>query len=1267
MTEKIYLYLQKHKALALILAALLWGVFGFFASQISIQEDISKTFPKDSALQQYQDFYKKSPLASKIIVAIGGGTATDGSKYIEQGQLFLQNIDSSAFALIDTVEFEMGTSAVQSSLDYFYDYLPYFLTVEEADSILDTQNSDKVEGNVQNVLSKLTSPEGYALRKYLMRDPAGMYGKVIVKLAGFKEGGDFELKDKHLFTEDGKYVLLIVSPGFPASESKNNGVLIEHLKSASKSVNDAEVLFFGGPVIAAANADQIKDDTTFAGIAAVVLILALLFWYYRKWVVPLVFFLPPLFGITVALGAVYLIKGEISIVTIGAGSIVLGIALDYCFHTFTHIKHSSSVASSLREISWPLVLSCFTTVLAFLSLLFLKSEILGDFGLLASFSLIGTLFFVLFVLPLLVDSLNLKSKISTSEHWLDRVFASVKPRPVLILGLIAIITVVLSFFVNDVAFEDDLNKINYFPDELEQAEQAITNSETKEKTLYIVTEGESIQLAIDKNKKVSLVLDSLKNNGAANSVVSINHLFPTSAEAEQRAKNWNARLEQNDSLKTLYVTAGLEVGIKENGFQEFYDLLGRSYEGYQLPTELLQEAVFANFFLMDEDKVGVVNVVNTFPEHFEEIEKAIAKTEGLVVDKAAMATSLIDVVKDNFNLLLIITTSLVFITLLINYGRIELALLTFLPMVLSWFWILGLCGLFDIKFNFVNVLVTTFIFGLGDDFCIFVTDGLLSKFKLGINKLQSYRSSIILSTTTTIIGTGVLLFAKHPALSSIAALSVIGMLCISFISLTLQPLIFECTVQKRKEKRLQPLTFFIILTSIISFGYFALGCLLMTALVPVFFIFPVRTKWKKRVYNFIISKFAWSVIYIMMNVKKTRVNVNNEKFEKPGIIVANHQSFIDILATVMLRPGIVILTKDWVWRSPLFGWVVRYAGFPTAVNELDENEDHIKECLDKGYSVVIFPEGTRSIDGTMKRFHKGAFYMAEKYQVDIIPVLLHGFDYTIRKAGFILLSGHLTMKILPRIAPDDTSFGTGYRERAKLIGKYMRRELQAIVDEREDVDYHRDAVFANYIYKGPILEWYVRIKLMLEKNFRIFDENVPKQGTIVDLGCGYGYLSYMLHFTGKNRQIVGLDYDDDKIAVAENCYAMNEKMSFAVANLKTYKPKPADCYIIKDVLHYLPIPRQRELLEECCEALNVGGRILVRDGFAENTKHKQTELTEFFSTRLMGFNKTENELSFIDKSAMLEIAQKYEMSCEAIEQNTNTSNQTLILTKARNI
>jgi len=76
------------------------------------------------------------------------------------------------------------------------------------------------------------------------------------------------------------------------------------------------------------------------------------------------------------------------------------------------------------------------------------------------------------------------------------------------------------------------------------------------------------------------------------------------------------------------------------------------------------------------------------------------------------------------------------------YGRIELALFTFIPMVISWIWILGIAAIFDIKFNFVNIIIATFIFGLGDDFSIFVTDGLLHKYKY---KKDTFKTNPVLN------------------------------------------------------------------------------------------------------------------------------------------------------------------------------------------------------------------------------------------------------------------------------------------------------------------------------------------------------------------------------------------------------------------------------------------------------------------------------------------------------------------------------------------
>ncbi len=1270
MISTIYHFLEKQRKAWLAFVLALWVVFGYFAFQINIQEDISKTLPQGGSLQQYQEFFKRSPIASKIVVAIGSADTTlETDQLITSAQNFVDGIDSSAYNLIDTIQFRFGVESSTASFDFFYDNLPYFLATDLQDSLIDELDSTEIKSAVNSTLAKLVSPESYALKSYLLKDPLGLYPRVLQNLSGLQEGGDFILKNNHLFTEDGRFILVFVNPSFPPSESKNNGLLVDELNAAKEGISDGgdiETYLFGGPVVAAKNGEQIRKDTRLTAILAIVLILALLLWYYRKVLVPILFLLPPLFGMTVAVGSIYLLRGEISILTLAAGSIVLGIALDYCFHLFTHLKHSNSIAEALDDIGGSLILSCFTTILAFLSLLFLDSQILTDFGLLASFSLIGTLFFVLLVQPHILSGLKVLHKLNAGDHWVDRLFKNKLRWRTPVFVAIVLITVFLGFFVGDVSFEDDLNKINYFPKELQEAEAIITNSETKEKSVFVISKGQDFQAVIDANKEVTTRLDSLQSNGVANSVVSLNHIFPTTKEITDRSQSWNNRIAEGTSSELVgrFQEQSVAVGMKQESFSRFYDLLNSEVNpDINYPDEFLQNPVFENFLVFSEEGAEVINIVNTSPEGVAQVQQALQGTDAVVVDKTLMANSLVEVVKDNFNLILLITTSLVFLTLLINYGRIELALMTFLPMVVSWFWILGICGLFDIRFNFINVLITTFIFGLGDDFCIFVSDGLLSKYKLGKDKLSSYRSSIILSTTTTIIGTGVLLFTKHPALQSIALLSVIGMLCISFVSLTLQPIIFHFTVEKRREKGLAPLTLFIIITTIISFGYFAAGCIVVTLLIPIFYVLPIPKKRKRQMFSFIMSKFAGSVIYLMVNVRKQVINLSNEDFKKPAIIIANHQSFVDILAILMLNPRIVILTNKWVWNSPLFGWAVRYAGFPTANNDLDDNLYTIEKKLDQGYSIAIFPEGTRSVDGSIKRFHKGAFLLAEKYQLDIIPVLLHGFNYTIRKSDYTLLSGHLTIKIMERIKPDDKSFREGYRERSKAISKYVKSEFSELRKKEETTEYYHDSVLANYIYKGPILEWYVRIKLRLENNFATFHEHCPRQGTVYDIGCGYGYLSYMLHFTSQARKVIGLDYDEEKITVAARCYAKSEDVTFAVADLISYQPKAADCYIIKDVLHYLEKARQLELLEQCAEKLAPQGVIMVRDGFVGQDGHKTTEFTEVLSTKLLKFNRADNDLTFLDEQMLYGLAEKYNLRISRVDRNKSSSNRTYVLQK----
>ena len=112
-----------------------------------------------------------------------------------------------------------------------------------------------------------------------------------------------------------------------------------------------------------------------------------------------------------------------------------------------------------------------------------------------------------------------------------------------------------------------------------------------------------------------------------------------------------------------------------------------------------------------------------------------------------------------------------------------------------------------------------------------------------------------------------------------------------------------------------------VLKSIFAFTYFVTGCIILTVLGFLFKLNPFNKEKGKLVYHYILAKFAGSLIYIMINVKKEIIDKQHANFKEPAVIICNHQSFLDILSTVMLYPKLIFLTNNWVWNSPVFGMV----------------------------------------------------------------------------------------------------------------------------------------------------------------------------------------------------------------------------------------------------------------------------------------------------------------------------------------------------------
>lgn len=232
--------------------------------------------------------------------------------------------------------------------------------------------------------------------------------------------------------------------------------------------------------------------------------------------------------------------------------------------------------------------------------------------------------------------------------------------------------------------------------------------------------------------------------------------------------------------------------------------------------------------------------------------------------------------------------------------------------------------------------------------------------------------------------------------------------------------------------------------SIFALLFFLLGAFSFTAFAIIYFAVCPNNEKTRMNYHKALCWLARIITIGIPGVKFKCNNPFNETFDKPAVIISNHQSHLDLMCAMMLTPKMVILTNDWVWNSPFYGKIIRYAEFYPVSKGIDASLEHIKDLVSRGYSVLVYPEGTRSADCSILRFHSGAFFIAEELKLDIIPMFIHGPGNVLAKTARYLSTGEIFIDIKKRISPDDYTFGETYRERTRKFERFYRETYRKI-------------------------------------------------------------------------------------------------------------------------------------------------------------------------------------------------------------------------------
>ncbi len=216
------------------------------------------------------------------------------------------------------------------------------------------------------------------------------------------------------------------------------------------------------------------------------------------------------------------------------------------------------------------------------------------------------------------------------------------------------------------------------------------------------------------------------------------------------------------------------------------------------------------------------------------------------------------------------------------------------------------------------------------------------------------------------------------------------------------------------------------LYNLLFWPYLVLSSVVLFAVALLIFLLTFPFDRKRR----ILHRFTclWAAHYLAWAPLASVRVLGKERIENlgPCVYVSNHQSMVDILAVFATELEFLWVSKIENFYAPFLGWNMLLNGY-VAVKRgyLPSILRMVRTCHDKlarGHSLFLFPEGTRSPDGRMQKFFRGAFYLANKFRVPVVPIVLEGTNQVLRKHSALVNPGPVTVKVLEPVHPAEVDF-----------------------------------------------------------------------------------------------------------------------------------------------------------------------------------------------------------------------------------------------------
>ena len=801
---RIYRYFHSHRIVCWLSLVSLFALFGYFSSQIHLEEDINKLMPSS----RNEDGTTKLAFADlkikdEVFVLFDGGNSVE---LIATCDAFADSLQQDT-ALINNLFYRIDEELLPDVIDYMIAHVPAYIDATayvHFDSLLTRehfvqqmqQNHDDLQGEFGEMFPEL-----------IELDPMGMRNVLAEQMKSVLSGGTYQVLDNHFFVPDSTVCLAFLTPRFSSTNTGQGAALFDRLNTVIEQLKashpDVEISYHGLPASGYCNSTQIKHDLTTTIAGALVLVLIFLLVCFRRWdSIPLLL-LPVVFGTLFGLTMMYWLKGEFSLLALGIGGVVLGVALNYVLHVMTHHRYVSDPEQLLRDQVKPVLLGCITTIGSFSGLLFIHTDLLRDFGLFAAFAILGATLFSLIWLPHMLKPVN-----RPFPAFLDRINAWPVDRKKPLIAVIVVLTAIFvgAYLIGGTHFDADMYNLGSDYPMVKHSEKLLREKTyTGDKTQYFASQGQTMEEAIEHFGILRQKLDSLQSLGLVKSYTPTNDLLVSLDRQQERIDAWHRYW--NDSrlatVRQLINATAPAADLRPEAFETFFKAAKADYtcdalyEANVIPqgylSTLMEQSYDGTWLCFtsvrcqndsvrsaDSDYIRICNAVSSDP-HL------------LVLDTYYYTTDTLLEMSSDFDRLQWLSMAFVLLVLWLSFRfNIKYTLLGFMPILLSWLIVLGAMNIFGQQFNLISIIISTFIFGIGVDYSIFVMHGLTKE------HLAYHKTAILLSAVTLLVTVGSMLLAVHPAIRSVGFSTLVGLLAAIILSYVVQPAVFRWLHRKKQ-------------------------------------------------------------------------------------------------------------------------------------------------------------------------------------------------------------------------------------------------------------------------------------------------------------------------------------------------------------------------------------------------------------------------------------------------------------------------------------